>query len=73
MALAPRVDDLMPDLTRIRRDLHAHPELAFGEQRTSDAVARELEACGIEVHRGLAGTGVVGAFGQLTFEIQQKA
>src|SRR5688572_28299498 len=43
-----------------RRDLHAHPELAFKERRTADLVARELVACGIEVHRGLARTGVVG-------------
>ena len=47
-------------LVAIRRDLHAHPELAFQESRTADVVARELAACGLEVHRGLAGTGVVG-------------
>ena len=47
-------------LVAIRRDLHAHPELAFQETRTADIVARELAACGLEVHRGLAGTGVVG-------------
>jgi hippurate hydrolase len=47
-------------LVAIRRDLHAHPELAFQESRTADVVARELTACGLEVHRGLAGTGVVG-------------
>jgi amidohydrolase len=58
--LLPRVDALQTPLTRIRRDIHAHPELAFGEQRTSDVVARELESYGLEVHRGLAGTGVVG-------------
>jgi hippurate hydrolase len=44
----------------LRRDLHAHPELAFEERRTADVVARTLEAAGIEVHRGLAETGVVG-------------
>lgn len=44
----------------IRRDIHAHPELAFQENRTSDIVAKALERAGIEVHRGLAGTGVVG-------------
>lgn len=47
-------------LVAIRRDLHAHPELAFQETRTADVVAKELAACGLEVHRGLAGTGVVG-------------
>ena len=48
------------DLTAIRRDIHAHPEIGFEEYRTSDLVARELAALGIEVHRGVGGTGVVG-------------
>jgi amidohydrolase len=48
------------ELTAIRRDIHAHPELAFAEERTSDLVAAKLHEFGIEVHRGMAGTGVVG-------------
>jgi len=48
------------ELTAIRRDLHAHPELAFTEQRTADIVAQRLKGWGIEVHRGLGKTGVVG-------------
>nr|WP_109119655.1 M20 aminoacylase family protein [Azospirillum sp. TSO22-1] len=51
---------LAPAMTAWRRDLHAHPELGFEEHRTADAVAESLEAWGIDVHRGLAGTGVVG-------------
>ena len=47
-------------LTAIRRDIHAHPELAFEETRTSELVASKLQEWGIEVHRGLGGTGVVG-------------
>ena len=47
-------------LVSIRRDLHAHPELAFGENRTSGIVAHLLESWGYKVHAGLAGTGVVG-------------
>ena len=47
-------------LTAIRRDIHAHPELAFAEHRTAEIVARALEALGIETHRGIGGTGVVG-------------
>ena len=43
-----------------RREIHAHPELCFEEHRTSDLVAGLLTQWGIEVHRGLAGTGVVG-------------
>ncbi len=48
------------DLIAFRRDMHAHPELAFQEARTSDRVADQLASWGIEVHRGLAGTGLVG-------------
>ncbi|MCC2595727.1 M20 family metallopeptidase [Pusillimonas sp. MFBS29] len=47
-------------LRAIRRDIHAHPELAFEETRTADLVAERLEAWGIPIHRGLAKTGVVG-------------
>ncbi len=50
----------LAELVALRRDLHAHPELAFDEHRTADRVAAELGRCGVEVHRGLAGTGVVG-------------
>ena len=48
------------ELTAQRRDIHAHPELAFDENRTADLVARELVRYGLEVHRGIAKTGVVG-------------
>ncbi len=47
-------------MTATRQDIHAHPELGFDEHRTSDIVAKQLEALGIEVHRGVGGTGVVG-------------
>ncbi|NBQ90626.1 MAG: amidohydrolase [Betaproteobacteria bacterium] len=50
----------VPAITAIRRDLHAHPELCFHEVRTSDVVAKALQSWGIEVHRGLGTTGVVG-------------
>ncbi|QDY70744.1 M20 aminoacylase family protein [Qingshengfaniella alkalisoli] len=52
--------DILNDLVSLRRDLHAHPELGFEETRTSTIVAERLEAAGIEVHRGLGKTGVVG-------------
>jgi amidohydrolase len=48
------------DFTAWRRDIHAHPELAFEETRTSDIVAAKLESFGLSVHRGLGKTGVVG-------------
>ena len=50
----------LAELTTQRRDIHAHPELAFNENRTADLVAAELERYGLEVHRGIAKTGVVG-------------
>ncbi len=50
----------LPDLIAIRRDLHAHPELAYDEKRTSGVVQRELAQAGIEFKAGLArGTGVL--------------
>src|SRR5947199_2571737 len=49
-----------PSIQALRRDIHAHPELGFEEQRTSDLIARTLTAWGIPVHRGLGKTGVVG-------------
>ncbi|HKH66472.1 MAG TPA: M20 aminoacylase family protein [Reyranella sp.] len=48
------------ELTAIRRDIHRHPETAFEEQRTAQIVADKLQSWGIEIHRGLATTGVVG-------------
>jgi hippurate hydrolase len=44
----------------LRRDIHMHPELGFEEHRTSQLVAERLREWGIEVHTGIAGTGVVG-------------
>ncbi len=58
--MATGMDRLTADMTEWRRDLHAHPETAFEEQRTSDFVAEKLASFGLEVHRGLAKTGVVG-------------
>ena len=47
-------------IAALRRDIHAHPELCYEEQRTAELVARQLAAWGIAVHRGLGQTGVVG-------------
>jgi len=54
------IEQFAPEMTGWRRDIHAHPELGFEEQRTSDLVATQLAAFGIEVHRGVGRTGVVG-------------
>lgn len=59
-ALLDDVKAMSGEFVDIRRDIHAHPEMAFQEFRTSDLVAELLERFGYEVHRGLAGTGVIG-------------
>ena len=48
------------EMTAIRRDFHIHPELGLEEHRTAGIVAQKLESWGIEVHRGVGVTGVVG-------------
>ncbi len=48
------------ELTAFRQDLHAHPELGLEEHRTAELVAAQLESWGIEVHRNVGKTGVVG-------------
>jgi amidohydrolase len=59
----PAIDSIRgfhDELTAIRRDLHANPELGLEEHRTADIVAAKLQEWGIEVHRGIGRTGVVG-------------
>jgi hippurate hydrolase len=60
MSPIDRIAGYAEELTAIRRDLHQHPELGFEEVRTSGIVAGHLEKYGVEVHRGLGKTGVVG-------------
>jgi amidohydrolase len=60
MELIPALKKNRARLAAWRHDIHAHPELAFEERRTADLVASVLHTAGIEVHRGLAETGVVG-------------
>lgn len=60
MEILERIGTFHAELTEWRRDIHAHPELGFKEQRTADLVADKLSGFGIEVHRGLGKTGVVG-------------
>src|SRR5919112_1110091 len=60
MTITERIQSYQEELAAIRRDLHAHPEIGFEEERTSAIVAERLAAWGIEVHRGVGKTGVVG-------------
>jgi len=58
--LKPILDDAAA-LAALRRDIHAHPELGYQEERTAALIADTLGRWGIDVHRGLGGTGVVGS------------
>ncbi len=60
MPIVNRIAEFAEDMTAWRRDIHRHPEIAFEEHRTAEVVAGKLAEWGIDVHRGLAGTGVVG-------------
>jgi amidohydrolase len=60
MPIINRIAEYQDEMTAWRRHIHKHPETAFEEHQTSDYVALRLHEFGIDVHRGLAGTGVVG-------------
>lgn len=65
----PRLEEgFLREVVAWRRDLHAHPELAFEEHRTSQKVAELLRSFGLEVETGIAGTGVVGSLRRGTSE-----
>src|SRR5438552_19060538 len=59
-ATLQKVRNYHTELTGIRRDIHANPELGLKTHRTADIVARLLESWGIEVHRMVDGAAVVG-------------
>jgi hippurate hydrolase len=60
MNIEPKIAAAAKELTAIRRDIHAHPELGFEEERTSQIVAKKLKEWGCEVTTGIGKTGVVG-------------
>jgi amidohydrolase len=60
MPILPRIAAYTEELVATRRDIHAHPEIGFEEERTSELVTNKLSSWGIEVHRGIGRTGVVG-------------
>ena len=62
--LQPLIREVLPDVRRLRRDLHAHPELGYHEVETARRVAEILEKLpGLSVRRGVAVTGVVATLG----------
>src|SRR5215469_2503441 len=60
MNIRPEIAAIVPEMTDWRHYIHAHPETAFEEVATSAFVAEKLRSFGLEVHTGLAKTGVVG-------------
>ena len=60
MHLSPEIIASAEAIQEIRRNIHAHPELRFEENRTADLVAEALSSWGITVYRGMGKTGVVG-------------
>ena len=60
MPTIKELDALEPAMTKWRHALHQKPEIAFEEEWTSDFIAEKLESFGIEIHRELAETGIVG-------------
>ena len=60
MAVINSIADQKNEIQSWRHDLHQHPEICFEEVWTSDYIAKKLEGFGIEIHRGMAKTGIVG-------------
>ena len=60
MASLEQMQLLRGEMADWRHDIHAHPETAFEERRTSALVAQKLASFGLSVHQGLGRTGVVG-------------
>jgi len=59
MAVHDKIVAMTEEMTKWRRELHACPETAFQEKETSDYVAEILLSFGLDIHRGIAGTGIV--------------
>src|SRR5713226_2258644 len=60
MDLLAEATKIEPEIIRTRRAVHQNPELAYQERETAKLVAARLEALGIEVKKGVGGTGVLG-------------
>ena len=60
MNLIPEILAFLPELKHIRQTIHQNPETGFQEWQTAELVASRLESWGLEVHRNVGETGVVG-------------
>ena len=58
--IQPLIEDILPEITELRHDLHRHPELGYEEERTAAQVVAHLEKIpGMQLQEGVAGTGIV--------------
>ena len=60
MRISNEIINIVPEIKKWRQQLHAHPELGYEEEWTSNFVAEKLESFGLEIHRGLGKTGIIG-------------
>ena len=60
MPVINRIAEFHAEMTKWRRQIHAHPETAFEEHKTAELVAGLLASFGVSVDRGIARTGVIG-------------
>ena len=66
MKTIPEIESFRDELVHYRRDIHAHPELAYQETRTAALVADRLHDWGLDVHTGMAKTAVIGTLSRGT-------
>ena len=69
MKISSNIKNILSNVTDWRHQLHNNPELGYEEAWTSDFISKKLKSFGIEVHRGLGGTGVVGVLKGLKVEV----
>ena len=60
MNFEKNIQDIIPSMEKWRQKIHSKPEIAYEEFETSEFIAEKLKEFGIEVHKGIGGTGVVG-------------
>jgi metal-dependent amidase/aminoacylase/carboxypeptidase family protein len=61
-AIERSVESDCPKLDALYKDIHAHPEIAFQEQKTAANLAAEMRALGLEVAEHVGKTGLVAAY-----------
>ena len=60
MNIKKKIEQITPEMLKWRHSIHSKPEIAYQEKDTSDFISKKLSEFGIEVHKGIGKTGVVG-------------